>query len=58
MLIITEAQAAGSESHSVNSLFWLLEEVKTTGFTNVGLMQNIMFFSIVSSHRQVVAYLH
>ena len=53
-----EARAAGSGSHSVNTMLWLLEEAKAAGLTQVDLMQDTVSFSIVSSHRQTVAYLH
>jgi len=51
VLTIAEAQAASSESHSVNSILWLLEEAKAAGLTKVDLMRDIVSFSIVSSHR-------
>ena len=58
MLNTAEAQAAGSGSHSVNSMLWLREEAKAAGLAEVDLMQDTMSFSVVSSHRQAVAYLH
>ena len=58
VLTTAEAQAAGSGSHSVNSILWLLEEAKAAGLTEVDLMQDTVSFSFVSSHRQAVAYLH
>ena len=58
VLTTAEAQAAGSGSHSVNSTLWLLEEAKAAGLTEVDLMQDTVSFSIVSSHRQAVVYLH
>lgn len=58
VLTTAEAQAAGSGSHSVNSILWLLEEAKAAGLTEVDLMQDTVSFSVVSSHRQAVAYLH
>lgn len=57
VLTTAEAQAAGSGSHSVNSILWLLEEAKAAGL-EVDLMQDTVSFSFVSSHRQAVAYLH
>lgn len=51
MLITAEAQAAGSGSHSVKSILWLLEEAKAAGLTEVDLMQDTVSFSVVSSHR-------
>ena len=58
VLTTAEAQAAGSGSHSVNSILWLLEEAKAAGLTEVDLMRDTVSFSIVSSHRQAIAYLH
>jgi len=58
VLTTAEAQAAGSGSHSVNSMRWLLEEAKAAGLTEVDLMQDTVSFSVVASHRQTVAYLH
>ncbi len=58
VLITAKTQTANSESHFVNSILWLLEKVKTTELTEVDLMQNTVSFSIVSSHRQIVVYLH
>lgn len=58
VLITAEAQAAGSGSHSVSSMLWLLEEAKTAGLTGVDLMKDTVSFSIVASHRQAVIYLH
>ncbi|KAI4212577.1 MAG: hypothetical protein LQ349_009345, partial [Xanthoria aureola] len=58
VLTTAEAQAAGSGSHSVNSLRWLLEQAKAAGLTDVDLVRDTVSFSIVASHRQAVAYLH
>jgi len=58
VLTTAEAQAAGSGSHSVNSILWLLEEAEAAGLTEVNLMRDTVSFSIVSSHRQAIAYLH
>ncbi len=58
VLTTAEAQAAGSGSHSVNSMLWLLEEAKVAGLTEVDLMQDTVSFSVVASHRQAIAYLH
>ena len=55
VLTTAEAQAAGSGSHSVNSILWFLEEA---GLAEVDLMQDTVSFSVVSSHRQAIAYLH
>ena len=57
VLTTAEAQAAGSGSHSVNALLWLLQEAKAAGLTDVDLMKDTVSFSIVASHRQTVAYL-
>lgn len=58
VLTTAEVQAAGSGSHSVNAMRWLLEEAKAAGLDGVDLMQDTVSFSIVSSHRQAVFYLH
>jgi len=58
VLTTAEAQAAGSGSHSVNSMLWLLEEAEAAGLTGVNLMQDTVSFSVVASHRQTVVYLH
>ncbi|KAL9013569.1 MAG: hypothetical protein Q9173_001747 [Seirophora scorigena] len=58
VLTTAEAQAAGSGSHSVNSIRWLLEQAKAAGLTGVDLVQDTVSFSVVASHRQAVAYLH
>ena len=58
VLTTAEAQAAGSGSHSVNSLLWLLQQAKAAGLAEVDLMQDTVSFSVVSSHRQAVVYLH
>ena len=58
VLTTAEAQAAGSGSHSVNSMRWLLEKAKAAGLTEVDLMQDTVSFLVVASHRQTVAYLH
>ena len=58
VLTTAEAQAAGGGSHSVNTILWLLQEAKAAGLTEVDLMQDTVSFSVVSSHRQAVAYLH
>ncbi|KAL8883794.1 MAG: hypothetical protein Q9192_007000 [Flavoplaca navasiana] len=58
VLTTAEAQAAGSGSHSVNSMRWLLEQAKAAGLTGVDLLQDTVSFSVVASHRQAVAYLH
>ena len=55
VLITAEAQAAGSGSHSVNSIRWLFEEA---GLAKAGLMQVTVSFSVVLSHRQAIVYLH
>lgn len=58
VLTTAEAQAAGSGSHSVNSLRWLLEQAKAAGLTDVDLAHDTVSFSVVASHRQAVVYLH
>ena len=58
VLTTAEAQAAGGGSHSVNTILWLLEEAKAAGLTEVDLRQDTVSFSVVSSHRQAVVYLH
>ena len=58
VLTTAEAQAAGSGSHSVSSVLWLLKEAKAAGLTEVDLMQDTVSFSVVASHRQAIVYLH
>lgn len=58
VLTTAEAQAAGSGSLSVNAATWLLEKAKAAGLTEVDLMKDTVAFSIVASHRLVVAYLN
>ena len=58
VLTTAEAQAAGSGSHSINAMLWLLEEAKSAGLVEVDLMQDTVSFSVVSSRRQAVIYLH
>ncbi|MCJ1395232.1 hypothetical protein MMC18_008115 [Xylographa bjoerkii] len=58
VLTNAEAQAAGSGSHSVNAVLWLLEKAKAAGLTEVDIMKDTVSFSIVAPHRQVVVYLH
>ncbi|KAL8831575.1 MAG: hypothetical protein Q9191_000784 [Dirinaria sp. TL-2023a] len=57
VLTTAEVQAAGSGSHSVNSIVWLLEEATAAGLTEIDLMRDTVYFSIVSSHRQAIVYL-
>ena len=49
VLTTAEAQAAGSGSHSVNSILWLLEEAKTAGLAEVDLMQDTVLLGGVVS---------
>ena len=58
VLTTAEAQAAGSGSHSVSSVLWLLKEAKAAGLTEIDLMQDTVSFSVVASHRQAIVYLH
>ena len=57
VLHTAEAQVAGIESHSANSVLWLLEKAKAAGLTKVNLAQDTVSFLVVSSNRQAVAYL-
>ena len=50
VLTTAEAQAAGSGSHSVNAVLWLLEKAKAAGLTEVDLVKDTVSFSIVASH--------
>lgn len=54
-IYVAENQAAGSGSHSVNDLLWLLREAGTS--TNSSLTDTIAF-TITMSHRQAIFYLH
>ena len=57
-LYVAENQAAGSGSHSVNSVLWLLQEAKKQGLTNDDWLKDTLSFSAVISHRLVVFYIH
>ena len=52
---MAENQAAGSGSHSVNALLWLLREAGT--YDNSSLTDTIAF-TITMSHREAIFYLH
>ena len=54
-LYVAENQAAGSGSHSVNALLWLLREAGT--YDNSSLTDTIAF-TITMSHREAILYLH
>ena len=57
-LYAAENQAAGSGSHSVNALLWLLQEAQKSGLSNADLMMDTVSFSFVMSHREAVFYIH
>ena len=57
-LYAAENQAAGSGSHSVNALSWLLQEAQKNGLSNADLMRDTVSFSFVMSHREAVFYMH
>ncbi len=54
-IYVAENQAAGSGSHSVNALLWLLREAST--YDNSSLTDTIAF-TITMSHREAIFYLH
>lgn len=54
-LYVAENQAAGSGSHSVNALLWLLQEAGT--YDNSSLTDRIAF-TITMSHREAIIYIH
>ena len=53
-----ENQAAGSGSHSVNALLWLLQEAQKNGLSDSDLMLDTVSFSFVMSHREAMFYMH
>jgi hypothetical protein len=54
-ICVAENQAAGSGSHSVNALLWLLREADTYDSSS---LTDTIAFSITMSHREAVFYLH
>jgi len=54
-IFVAENQAAGSGSHSVNALLWLLREAGT--YDSASLTDTIAF-TITMSHREAIFYLH
>lgn len=54
-IYVAENQAAGSGSHSVNALLWLLREAGTYDSSS---LTDTIAFSITVSHRQALFYLH
>ena len=54
-LYVAENQAAGSGSHSVNALLWLLREGHT--YENSSLKETVAL-TIAMSHREAIFYLH
>ncbi|KAK5215284.1 hypothetical protein LTR72_011654 [Exophiala xenobiotica] len=52
---VAENQAAGSGSHCVNALLWLLREARTSDSSS---LTDTIAFSITMSHRQAIFYLH
>ncbi len=57
-LYAAENQAAGSGSHSVNALLWLLQEAQKSGLSDTDLMRDTVSFSFVMSHIEAVFYMH
>ena len=57
-LYAAENQAAGSGSHSVNALLWLLQEAQKSGLSDTDFMRDTVSFSFVMSHREAVFYMH
>lgn len=57
-LTTAEAQAAGSGSHCVNAMTWLLTRAREAGLSAVDLMQDTVSFQFVLSHRMTVALHH
>ena len=58
MLSTAEAQAAGSGTHSVSAVLWLLEEAMAAGLSEANLMEDTVSFTVVASHDQAIVYLH
>lgn len=54
-IYVAENQAAGSGSHSVNALLWLLREASTYDSSS---LTDIIAFTITMSHREAIFYLH
>ena len=54
-IYVAENQAAGSGSHSVNALLWLLREA---GAYDSSSLTDTIAFTIAISHRQAIFYLH
>lgn len=54
-LYVAENQAAGSGSHCVNSLLWLLQQAASYYSS---ILTDTIAFTIAMSHRQAVFYLH
>ncbi len=54
-IYVAENQAAGSGSHSVNALLWLLKEAGTYDSSS---LKDTIAFTITMSHREAIFYLH
>lgn len=54
-IYVAENQAAGSGSHSVNALLWLLREA---GIYDSSSLTDTIAFTITMSHREAIFYLH
>ena len=54
-IYVAENQAAGSGSHSVNALLWLLKEAGTYDSSS---LTDTIAFTITMSHREAIFYLH
>lgn len=54
-LYVAENQAAGSGSHSVNALLWLLKEA---GLSDSHSVKDKVAFTVTLSHREAIFYIH
>ena len=54
-IFVAENQAAGSGSHSINTLLWLLREAGTYNSTS---LTNTIAFTITMSHKKAIFYLY
>ena len=54
-IYVAENQAAGSGSHAVNALLWLLREAGTYDSSS---LTDTIAFTITMSHREAIFYLH
>ncbi|MCJ1410524.1 hypothetical protein MMC19_004609 [Ptychographa xylographoides] len=54
-LYVAENQAAGSGSHSVNALLWLLNQA---GLSESHSVKDTVAYTVTMSHRQAIFYIH